>query len=356
MVEVMSLYDSKLWTEDIDKVISALPELDRLVERNVMITGAAGLICSAVTDILIRYNETHKEKIHIYAAGRNEYKMKERFSEYFNRDYFHFVFYDSSRSDNLFGFHCDYIIHGAANSSPKKIVSEPVETMLGNFVGIKCLLDFARETDAKRVLYISSSEVYGKKERLGAAKEDDYGFIDILVPRNSYSISKQAAETLCISYADEYGVDSVIIRPGHIYGPTASKTDDHVSSIWAYDVAAGKDIVMKSDGTQVRSYVYCLDCASAILKVLLCGKKGKAYNVSNPDSVICIKELAKLLCDAGGVELHMETASIEEKKGFNPMSNSSLDSSSLIGLGWSGCFDAETGFSRTVKILKEISC
>ena len=352
----MSLYDSKLWIEDIDTVITVLPELSELENQAVMITGAAGLICSAVTDILVRYNETHDGKILIYAAGRNEMKMRDRFSKYYDRDYFHFVPYDSSQSDNQFDFQCDFIIHGAANSSPKKIVNEPVETMLGNFFGIKYLLDFAKESKAKRILYISSSEVYGKKERDGAAQENDYGIIDILVPRNSYSIGKQAAETLCVSYADEYGVDPVIIRPGHIYGPTANRKDDHVSSLWAYDVAMGKNIVMKSDGAQIRSYVYCLDCASAIIKVLLCGEKGRAYNISNPDSVISIKEMAGLLCRAGNVKLRLEAASTEEKKRFNPMNNSSLDSTSLLELGWTGCFDAETGFSHTVEILRGVVC
>jgi len=339
--------------DDIDAVLQVLAELKRLEKQNVMITGAAGLICSAVTDILIRYNETHESKIQIYAAGRNEKKMKDRFSEYYDKEYFHFVPYDSSQSDNHFGFQCDYIIHGAANSSPKKIVNEPVETMLENFLGIKYLLDIAKKCGSKRILYISSSEVYGRKERPGAAEENDYGFIDILIPRNSYSVGKQAAETLCVSYEDEYGLDSVIIRPGHIYGPTADKTDDHVSSAWAYDVASGRDIVMKSDGAQIRSYVYCLDCASAILKVLLCGEKAHAYNISNPNSVISIKDMAGLLCKAGKVELHMEAADADEKTSFNPMSNSSLDSSKLIGLGWHGCFDAETGFDHTVKIIQD---
>ncbi len=349
----MSIFDSKLWIKDLDTVLPVLPELSRLGGQNVMITGAAGLICSAVTDTLIRYNETHDNKIQIYAAGRSKQKIIDRFGEFFERDYFHFVQYNSYRSDNDFPFIADFIIHGAANSSPKKIIEEPVETMLGNFMGIKYLLDFARESRSERVLYISSSEVYGKKSKEEASQEQDYGYIDILMPRNSYSIGKQAAEALCASYADEYGINTVIVRPGHIYGPTANKTDDHISSAWAYDVAMGKDIVMKSDGAQIRSYVYCLDCASAILKIMLCGQKGKAYNVSNPDSVISIKEMAQILCNAGGVELRMGVANDEEKKRFNPMSNSSLNSTSLIELGWRGCFDAETGFNNTVKILRE---
>ena len=348
----MTLYDSQIWVNDIDTVISFIPELKKLKKKNVLITGAAGLVCSSVADILIRYNEIASAEIQIYAAGRNEHKMKERFSTYYDKDYFHFVPYDSSRTDNQFDFQSDYIIHGAANSSPKKIVKEPVETMLGNFFGIKYLLDYARESETKRILYISSSEVYGKKDRKSAAKEYDYGYIDILDSRNSYSIGKQSAETLCISYADEYGLDSVIARPGHIYGPTANITDNHVSSFWAYNAAMGQDIVMKSDGSQIRSYVYCLDCAAAILKILICGKKSKAYNISNPNSIISIKEMAQLLCAAGNVKMRLETASLDEKKGFNPMIDSSLDSSSLIELGWKGCFDADTGFSHTVQILK----
>ena len=349
----MSIYDCNLWIEDIDRVLQVIPELEKIENHSILVTGATGMICSALTDILIRYNETHIKNIQIYVAGRNENDMKERFGEFYNREYFHFVQYDSSKSDNIFRFNVDYIIHGAANSSPKKIIDEPVETMLGNFIGIKDLLDFAKKSKSQRVLYISSSEVYGKKELNGAFKEEDYGFVDILNIRNSYSVGKQAAETLCISYSDEYGVNSVIVRPGHIYGPTAKKTDDHVASAWAYDVALGNDIVMKSNGMQIRSYVYCLDCASAILKVLMCGERGKAYNISNADSTISIKEMALILSKVGNVELRMESANFEEAKGFNLMSNSSLDSTKLLNIGWKSCFDAETGFNHTVRILKE---
>ena len=141
----------------------------------------------------------------------------------------------------------------------------------------------------------------------------------MLNSRNSYSVGKRAAETLCVSYADEDGVESVIVRPGHIYGPTATRSDNRVSSAWAYDVAEGKDIAMKSDGAQIRSYCYCLDCASAILKVLLRGENCQAYNISNPDSVINIRQMAELLAKSAGVQLKMEFPSEEEKKGFNPI-------------------------------------
>lgn len=159
---------------------------------------------------------------------------------------------------------------------------------------------------------------------------------------------------MCVSYYDEYGVESVIIRPGHIYGPTAVESDNRVSSAWAYDVARGNDIAMKSDGAQIRSYCYCLDSASAILKVLLKGEPVHAYNISNPDSIINIREMAEILVRNAGTELKMELPTEVEKKGFNPMSNSALDGTELLALGWKGKFGAERGFAHTVEIIKEI--
>lgn len=347
------LYGNSTWISDIDKVIEVVPELDRLAGKSLMITGAAGLVCSAIVDIIFRYNDTHDEKIQVLAAGRWPEEMSARFGDQVNREDFTFVVYDASKTDNVIDVHADYIIHGASNASPNMIVKEPVETMMSNFLGMKYLLDYAKEQGTTRILYISSSEVYGEKEGTEPYKEGQYGYIDLLKSRNSYSVGKRAAETLCASYADEYGMESVIVRPGHIYGPTASPYDKRVASAWSYAVAKGEDIVMKSDGSQIRSYCYCLDCASAMLKVLLCGENCHAYNISNPDSIISIKDMAEILSKSAGVELRMELPTEEERKGFNPMSNSSLESASLTGLGWHGCFDAETGFGHTVKILKE---
>ena len=349
----MSIYDSKLWLSDLDETVNAIPELKVLEGKHIMITGCTGLICSAVADVLIRWNETHGGKIHVLAAGRDEKRIAERFSPYIGETWLTVVHYDASLAENKFPPACEYIIHGASNASPNHIVAQPVETMLSNFSGLKGMLDYAKKAKARRVVFISSSEVYGKKEHNRPSKTDEYGWIDLLNPRSSYSIGKCAAETLCVSYHEEYGVDSVIVRPGHIYGPTALKSDNRVSSAWAYAVADGDNIVMKSDGAQLRSYCYCLDCASAILTVLLKGECRHAYNISNPDSIITIAEMAELLADHAGAKLIKEVPTETEKKGFNPMSNSSLDSSDLLALGWKGQFDANRGFGHTIEILRE---
>ena len=342
-----------LWTGDLDRTLETVPWISGLAGSSVMITGAGGLVCSSVADLLIRYNETHPAPVRIIAAGRSEKRIRERFGEYAERPYFTFAPYDATKAGVDIPVRPDYIIHGAGNSSPDLIAREPVETMAGNFSGLYYLLEYARENAVKRLLYISSSEVYGKKESPDPFREGQYGYIDLLVPRNSYAVGKRAAETLCVSFAAEYGVESVIVRPGHVYGPAAAERDRHVSVQWAYDAARGKDIVMKSDGGQVRSYCYCLDVASAILTVLLRGQSGQAYNISDPGAVISIRQMAEIMADIAGVQLRTEAAAENEMKIFNPMSNSSLDGSSLAGLGWKAVVDAGTGLEHTIRILKE---
>lgn len=351
----MNIYDSTLWIKDIDRTIEHNPWIEAFSGKSILITGIGGLVCSAVADILIRYNELHDVPVLFLAAARAKNKIKKRFGEYAERQYFKFVEYDATKAECDIPFPVDYIIHGASNSSPDKITKEPVETMLSNIIGLHALLKYAYKNNVSRLLYISSSEVYGSKKGNELYKEGQYGYIDILNSRNSYSVSKRASETLCVSFADEYGVEAVIIRPGHIYGPTATINDQHVSSQWAYAAANGKNIIMKSNGMQLRSYCYCLDAATAILSVLIKGKNKHAYNISNPKSIINIKQMAEMFVKSAGVELKMELPTISDIKAFNPMSNSSLDSSNLIDLGWKCCFNAEEGFSHTVQILREIT-
>lgn len=347
--------NSKLWISDIDRVISYLPELDELAGKSVLITGACGMICSAVIYLFIGYNETHQRKIHILAAARSEGKTRKKFGDCFEKGYFDYIPYDAEEEIIGIDHQVDYIIHGASNASPNKIMAEPVETMVSNFTGLQRLLQFAKSNRTKRVLFISSSEVYGQKNDEKSFREDEFGYINLLDPRNSYSVGKRAAETLCVSFAKEYGINVTIVRPGHIYGPTALMDDNRVSSAWMFMAARNEDIVMKSSGSQVRSYCYCLDCASGIITVLLRGERSTAYNISNPDSVVSIRGMAELIAHSAGVKILSEQASEKDKAGFNPMSNSSLDSTRLLELGWRGLFDAPTGIDHTIRIIRDIT-
>lgn len=348
----MNLYHSSVYKKDLEAAAKSA-DFSPLYGKSVLITGATGLICSAVVDVLLWHNVYCNGNITIYAATRSAERLYARFSPYGEKHGLIAVPYDASKPI-AFDFQADYIIHGASNATPDAYVNFPVDTMLSNVLGIHELLQYALEKGCRKTVYISSSEVYGSAKRTAAMKENEYGFTDILNVRSSYPVAKQAAETMCVSFSKQYGTDVSIVRPGHIYGPTATTSDRRISSDFARMAAAGQNLVMKSAGTQLRSYCHCLDCATAILFVLLHGNSGEAYNISNPDSIITIRQMAEMLAEAGGVQLLMETATAAEKAAFNPMDYSCLNSERLLALGWHGLFDGPTGLSHTVAAIREI--
>jgi len=344
-------YNDSYW-QDVKKVLPAVKNISSLFGKSVLITGGTGLICSGVVDILYYLNKNENANIKIYLAGRSEERTAKRFYNMVaGKDYF-FVKYDATVSSEL-DVDADYIIHGASNANPAAYVAEPVETMAANFIGLNNLLSLAAKKNAKRVLYLSSSEVYGQKDSMDPYFENDYGFLDILNQRASYPSSKRAAETLCVAYSMEYNLDTVIVRPGHIYGPAVIPSDNRATAQFTRNAVNREDIVMKSAGSQLRSYCYSLDCASAILAVLLNGERENAYNISNPDSIITISAIAKAIANAAGRKLTFENPADAEAKGYNLMSNSSLDSKKLEGLGWYAVFSPEEGARRCVEFYSE---
>lgn len=340
----MMIIDSK-YPEDLKRVIRHIPNIETLKGKTVLITGCTGMLCSPVADILFYLNENEGYGIRVLLAGRSPERVQARFEG----NEFTFVSYDATSSEPLnTSEKTDFIIHGASNASPTAYTKEPVETMLANTTGLKVLLDLARK-DQARILYVSSSEVYGRKESSDPFPEDYYGSVDILNPRACYPNAKRMAETMCVAYAEEYGIDPVMVRPGHIYGPSITPADSRATAQFTRKAAAGEDIVMKSLGTQLRSYCYMLDCASALLCVLINGQKNSAYNISNPRSICSIRDIAEALAKAGNVKVVFDLPTETEKKGYNLMDNSSLMAQRLCDLGWDSEFSLEEGALRTLQ-------
>lgn len=320
---------------------------DNLRNKNILITGASGLICSSFIDLLMRYNEqgTH---ISIYAMSRNEKYVHKRFEAYWGNPLFSFICHNVIEPFSL-DIPFDYMVHGASNASPKRYATDPVGTMKSNLGGGSNLLELAKEKKA-RLLYISSGEVYGEGD--GSDFTEDYsGYVDCLNPRACYPSSKRASETLCVSYKEQYGVDVVIARPCHIYGSDIER-DDRAFAQFLRKAKAGEDILLKSDGSQVRSYCHVDDCASALLYILLRGINGKAYNIANRDSVLSIKELAELIAQTVGVKIMYDIPSNSESKGYSKVQRAVLDSSLLESLGWRPQISLKEGLRRVLGIYK----
>lgn len=343
------LLTNELYTGDLKKVLSAF-DFGPLRDASVLITGGLGLIGSAVADLLILYNKCCGAGIRLLIACRDKDRFFERYGGYPCVEYLR---YDATEPIS-FDVDADYILHGAGAASPELYVSKPVETMLSNFDGIRNLLEYAGRHRTKRVLYISSSEVYGTKDTAAAFEEGRFGSVNINSVRASYAEAKRASEVLCKSYSSEYAVDTVIVRPGHIYGPTASPKDRRISSEFAYLAAEGKALKMKSPGLQKRSYCYAPDCAAAILIALLNGETGESYNIGH-DEITSIREMARLLAEAGNVKLEVSEPTREEQERFNPMDNSSLNNRKIKAIGYRDTFSVREGLTHTVRILKELN-
>ena len=345
-------YTEQYWN-DVRKSINSIPEVQSLFGKNILVTGANGMICSSVIDILLLLNKEYHAGITILAAGRSEARMTTRFPGLGEDDGFRFVYYDATSQDGVdLDNQVDYIIHGASNANPAIYMKEPVDTILANIIGLNAMLNTAKTKGSKRILYISSSEVYGQNSSMEPYKEGDYGYLDILGQRSGYPSSKRTGESLCVAYGMQHGTDTVIVRPGHIYGPTITKTDNRATAQFARNGVVGENIVMKSKGEQKRSYCYTLDCASAILAVLIKGEKDNAYNISNPHSICTIREIAEEIARASNVEIVFECATEAENKSYNTMQNSSLDSTKLESLGWIPAFSLQEGVASMMKTMK----
>lgn len=347
------------YLEDLRCVRSALSGWEALKGRTILVTGASGLIGSAVVDVVAQMNIDNADQngqIRILAAGRSREGMEKRFGDRMesgNISYYPFDALQPLPPEQYPDPLPDYLIHAAGNANPAVYGSHPVQTMMTTILGTQSVLEMAEEKPGSRVLYVSSSEVYGRKDTSEPFKEDMFGTVDILNPRSCYPVSRRAAETLCASAKAEKGIDFVVARPGHVYGPSMTAADNRASSQFPRDVAAGRDIVLKSSGSQIRSYCYILDCASAILTILLRGESGQAYNISNRDSIVTIRQMAEVFAEAAGRKVLFDLPTEQERAVFNPMDNSSLNSERLEALGWKGLFDMETGAARTLACLMD---
>lgn len=341
--------DIKQFLDDVDFSSESIVNIDELKNSTILITGATGLIGATVATMLSVVNSKYDLGIHLVLSGRTQAKLQKRFCGIM--DDFFALEYDIA-NEFKYNKHVDYVIHCASNAHPLAYSKQPVETLVNNINGTNELLKYSVEKSIKRFLYVSSSEVYGNKDNSELYTEDRYYDVDILNPRSCYPSSKRAAETLCSSYEREFGIDYVVVRPGHVYGALISESDSRAHAQFLRDTISGNDIIMKSSGMQLRSYCNALDCASAMLSVLTSGEKGNAYNISNKDSITTIRDFARAHAEYVGRSIVFENPSDQERIGYNMMSNSALNSDKLYNLGWKGTYNLKEGVAEVIRLYR----
>ena len=334
-----------LLAEELQNIAALELPWDALAGKTVAVTGATGLVGSYLLRALDAVNRAHGLKLRLIALCRKPEAAKDRLSGMENLS---ILSYDACAPLNA-NFRADFTVHAASNAHPLAFSSDPVGTMQANLLGTMRLLEKLRNTSG-RLLFLSTGEIYGENPNLASFDEHSFGSIDPMRFRSCYPESKRAAETLCASYAQQYGVDALAARLTYTYGPTITAENSRADAQFLRCALEKKDIVLKSTGAQVRSYCYAADTASALITLMLRGVAGEAYNVANPTCSPSIREYAQTLADLAGVNLVFDLPPEAERAGYSAVTRAVLDPGKLMRLGWRAAYDLRTGLAHTLEI------
>ena len=344
MAEIILKKNHPFYQEDLERVLS-IKGIDSFMGKRVLITGATGLIGVHLTDALMRLGN-----VKVFVVGRNMEKARKRLGEYYGHPDFSFIEQDVT-APFAEGIEVDYILPLASNTHPLAYSQFPVETILTNVKGAENALNLAKRSGAV-VLYPSTVEVYGDSSGQEAFTEDDTGQLNLSTSRSCYSESKRVCEAMCQSFLSEYGVASKIVRLPRVFGPTMLEADSKASSQFIKKAILGEDIVLKSKGDQCFSYIYVSDAVAAMLFVLINGIDGEAYNVSNDDCNIRLRDFAEMCAGFNGKKVTFELPSDLEMRGYSVAKNAILDSRKLNALGFFPKYNMVEALNRTIAVFK----
>lgn len=358
------------YQEDLQTLLNQDLPWEKLEGKTVMISGATGMIGKCIVDLLMLRNEQmgkqsddaqahapaeDRQLIRVTALSRNEQRARDRFGDYWNMDTFQYISCDINEGIPECG-HVDYIIHAASNTHPLQYSKDPIGTINSNIIGTKNLLDYALSHQTERFCFVSSVEIYGENRGDTERFDENYlGYINCNTLRAGYPEGKRVGETLCNAYRQTYQLDFVIPRLSRVYGPTMLATDSKAIAQFIKKAAAGENIILKSAGTQLYSYTYAPDAAMGILAVLLKGKTGEAYNISDNASEVTLKQITEYLAEDNGMQVVFDIPDSTEQKGYSTATKALLDTEKIETLGWKPQTHMREGLRKTVQELVSAS-
>lgn len=225
-----------------------------------------------------------------------------------------------------------FIFHLAAETIVSECYDRPWDTMQTNIMGTVNLLEAVRTSPSISGMIVASSDkAYGKTKQT-------YTESSPLAGDHPYDVSKSSADLIAIAYAITYGTPVAVTRFGNVYGEGDMHLDRLIPGI-CEAVAKKKELVLRSDGTYIRDYVYVKDVVSGylLLRKQFEQAKGEAFNFSSRDhySVLQVIELAEQTL---GTKIPYSIANTAK----NEIPYQHLDDSKMRKLGWKNTYSMKT--------------
>ena len=240
--------------------------------NKIFITGGAGFIGSHVCEVI--FKKFRKSKILIYdkiTYASSIYNLK----KIIRSKRVKFIKADINDEKTLLKHskNSDLLIHLAAESHVGRSFSSTKKFINTNVQGTRSILDACRVNKIKKIIHVSTDEIYGEIYKGSFSESDPFN------PSNPYSSSKAAAEMIVNGYKHSFQMDINIVRANNIFG-----TRQHPEKLIARACVClinNKKIPIHGSGKQKRTFLYVLDFANALVKIIKYGKKNETYNIGS---------------------------------------------------------------------------
>lgn len=308
--------------------------------KEVLVTGSEGFIGSALTERLLEMGAHVKGFVLYNFKGDLGWvaHLSDKIELYFGdvRDY-------NAVEDSMQGI--DTVFHLAASVSVPYSILHPRETIDTNIIGTLNVLKAAQSKNVRRIVHISSSEIFGTPE---------YVPIDENHPRNPqspYAASKVAADSLCKSYYYSYGLPVVIIRPFNTFGPRQSPRAIVPTIILQL---LNSDVLKLGNLKPSRDFTYVKDTVEGILLGGLLKANGEEINLGT-GTEISIGSLVKLIARLIGKEQYVleEEGKRVRRREAEVVRLISDNSKARNVLSWKPAYTLEEGLVNTIEWFKE---
>ncbi len=239
----------------------------------------------------------------------------------------------------------DVIVHLAAQTMVDVSIKDPEFDASENVMGTVNILEAARHSGVKRIIFASTAASYGDvaEDKLPIREEET------LAPMSFYGLTKVTVEKYLQLYHDLYGLDYVALRFANVYGERQGDTGEGgVISIFAKRIAKDQGITVFGDGKQTRDFIYAGDIATGIIAAMTTDKANAVYNLSNQTETSLLK-LIELMGKAAGKKVEPAFAAPRE----GDINRSMLCNEAAVqNLNWQPQMDLGEGLARTIAYFK----